>query len=141
MGSLGRRLAPYVAVRATFRQANVRAGRDSARIGQSARHDRISTWPSYRCIHTYKAGEDIRSHRVEHCFAPTVRRKQRRDREGDWSMEDVLQLDLDLSALPLDEFAVVSREVTVEALTAGQAVSHCDGHCCNHCACPCVCCS
>jgi hypothetical protein len=57
------------------------------------------------------------------------------------SMEDVLQLDLDLSALPLDEFAVVSKQVTVEALTAAQAVSSCEGHCCNHCACPCVCCS
>ena len=56
-------------------------------------------------------------------------------------MKDVLQLDLDLSALPLDEFEVISQEITVEALTAGQAVSHCDGHCCNHCACPCVCCS
>ena len=55
-------------------------------------------------------------------------------------MNDVMRLGLDLSALPLDEFEVVDRELTVESLTAGQAVSNCEGHCCNHCACPCVCC-
>jgi hypothetical protein len=63
------------------------------------------------------------------------------DREGDWPMNDAMRLDLDLSALPLDDFEVAEQELTVESLTGGQAVTSCEGHCCNHCACPCVCCS
>jgi hypothetical protein len=55
-------------------------------------------------------------------------------------MNDAKQLDLDLSALPMDDFEVADQELTVESLTAGQMVSSCEGHCCNHCACPCVCC-
>jgi hypothetical protein len=62
------------------------------------------------------------------------------EREGDRAMNDAITLNLDLSALPLDEFEVTERELTVESLTAGQMVSSCEGHCCNHCACPCVCC-
>jgi hypothetical protein len=56
-------------------------------------------------------------------------------------MNYATQLDLDLSALPLDDFEVADQELTVESLTAEHAVSNCEGHCCNHCACPCVCCS
>jgi hypothetical protein len=56
-------------------------------------------------------------------------------------MNDAKQLNLDLSALPLDDFEVADQELTVESLTAGQVVTSCEGHCCNHCACPCVCCS
>ena len=55
-------------------------------------------------------------------------------------MNEVTQLGLDLSALPLDDFQVADRELTVESLTAGRPPSHCEGQCCNHCACPCVCC-
>ena len=54
------------------------------------------------------------------------------------------QLDLDLSALPLDDFEVVDQALTVESLTAGQSAGHCsscDCSCCHFCACPCVCCS
>jgi hypothetical protein len=65
----------------------------------------------------------------------------RHDREGDRSMNYAMQLDLDLSALPLDDFEVADADLTVESLTAGQTVSSCEGSCCNHCACPCVCCS
>jgi hypothetical protein len=58
-------------------------------------------------------------------------------------MNYATQLDLDLSALPLDDFEVVDEALTVESLTAGQKAAHCscDCSCCNHCACPCVCCS
>jgi hypothetical protein len=60
-------------------------------------------------------------------------------------MDYAMRLDLDLSALPLDDFDVVNQELTVESLTAGQTMgghcSSCDCSCCNHCACPCVCCS
>jgi hypothetical protein len=55
-------------------------------------------------------------------------------------MNSALQLDLDLSALPFDDFEVADEELTVESLTAGVKPSHCEGTCCNHCACPCVCC-
>jgi len=55
-------------------------------------------------------------------------------------MNNAMRLDLDLSALPLDDFEVADLEVTVESLTAGYSVKPCEGHCCNHCACPCVCC-
>jgi hypothetical protein len=63
------------------------------------------------------------------------------DREGDWSMNYAMQLDLDLSALPLDDFEVADHELTVESLTADQKVRSCEGPCCHFCACPCVCCS
>jgi hypothetical protein len=58
-------------------------------------------------------------------------------------MNDVRQLDLDLSALPLDDFEVVDQELTVESLTAGERMKpcSCDCSCCHFCACPCVCCS
>jgi hypothetical protein len=56
-------------------------------------------------------------------------------------MNYAMQLDLDLSALPLDDFEVGDQAMTVESLTAGQMVSSCEGQCCNHCACPCVCCT
>jgi hypothetical protein len=50
------------------------------------------------------------------------------------------QLDLDLSALPLDDFEVAQQELTIESLTGGQSAKPCDGGCCHFCACPCVCC-
>jgi hypothetical protein len=67
----------------------------------------------------------------------------RHDHEGDWSMDYSTQLDLDLSALPVDDFEVADQKLTVESLTAGHAMSHCscDCSCCNFCACPCVCCN
>jgi hypothetical protein len=48
------------------------------------------------------------------------------------------QLDLDLSALPLDDFEVTGQELTVESLTAGQTMG---GHChpCGTCGCTCNC--
>jgi hypothetical protein len=49
-------------------------------------------------------------------------------------------LDLDLSALPLDDFEVAQQELTIESLTGGQSAKPCDGGCCHFCACPCVCC-
>jgi hypothetical protein len=52
-------------------------------------------------------------------------------------MNDTLQLSLDVSALPLDEFDVVEDELTVESLTAEKPGG---GGCCHFCACPCVCC-
>jgi len=57
-------------------------------------------------------------------------------------MNYATKLDLDLSALPLDDFEVSNQELTVESLTAGHAMKPCtcECHCCNHCACPCVCC-
>ena len=55
-------------------------------------------------------------------------------------MNYATQLDLDLSALPLDDFDVADRELTVESLTAGRMAKPCDCGCCHHCACPCVCC-
>ncbi len=58
-------------------------------------------------------------------------------------MDYSTQLDLDLSALPADDFEVAGQELTVESLTAGQAMKSpsCDGGCCHFCACPCVCCN
>jgi hypothetical protein len=57
-------------------------------------------------------------------------------------MNYAMQLDLDLSALPLDDFDVAAQELTVESLTAGQLMrGGGEGHCCNFCACPCVCCA
>jgi hypothetical protein len=56
-------------------------------------------------------------------------------------MDDAMQLDLDLSALPLDDFEVADQELTVESLTAGQRSHSCDCSCCHFCACPCVCCT
>jgi hypothetical protein len=55
-------------------------------------------------------------------------------------MNDMMQLGLDLSALPIDDFEVASQEITVESLTAGRAGKPCEGGCCHFCACPCVCC-
>jgi len=58
-------------------------------------------------------------------------------------MNDAMQLDLDLSALPLDDFEVAGQDLTVESLTASQGFhpcSSCDCSCCHFCACPCVCC-
>jgi len=65
------------------------------------------------------------------------------DDEGDWSMNYSTQLDLDLSTLPIDDFEVADQELTVESLTAGQAMksASCEGGCCHFCACPCVCCN
>jgi hypothetical protein len=53
-------------------------------------------------------------------------------------MNDTMRLDLDLSALPLDDFDVAGEELTVQSLTAGQTVRSCG--CCHFCACPCICC-
>ena len=55
-------------------------------------------------------------------------------------MNQSLQLDLDLSALPLDDFEVAAAELTIESLTGGQSGKPCEGPCCHFCACPCVCC-
>jgi hypothetical protein len=58
-------------------------------------------------------------------------------------MDYSTRLVLDLSALPVDDFEVADRELTVESLTASHAMSHCScscDSCCNVCACPCVCC-
>jgi hypothetical protein len=50
-------------------------------------------------------------------------------------MENSAQLDLDLSALELDDFEVADEELTIESLTAG----HQTGRACHYCACPCIC--
>jgi hypothetical protein len=57
-------------------------------------------------------------------------------------MNDVMQLDLDLSALSLDDFEVADQELTVKSLTASEIVTNAKGGCgcCHFCACPCVCC-
>jgi len=58
-------------------------------------------------------------------------------------MDDTMRLDLDLSALPIDDFELADQDLTVESLTAGQTFMHCsscDCSCCHFCACPCVCC-
>ncbi len=57
-------------------------------------------------------------------------------------MDYSTQLDLDLSALSVDDFEVADQGLTVESLTAGQATNgrSCGG-CCHFCACPCVCCT
>lgn len=50
-------------------------------------------------------------------------------------MDDATQLDLDLSALELDDFEVAEGEITIESLTGGYGgAKHC-----NYCACPCIC--
>jgi hypothetical protein len=51
------------------------------------------------------------------------------------------QLNLDLSALPFDDFELADQELTIESLTASQAASHQEQGCCHFCACPCVCCT
>jgi hypothetical protein len=53
-------------------------------------------------------------------------------------MDCSAQLDLDLSALELDDFEVADDALILESLTAGYAAYRCS--CCNYCACPCVCC-
>lgn len=55
-------------------------------------------------------------------------------------MEYAMQLDLDLSALPLDDFEMADQELIVESLTADQTMRG-GGGCCHFCACPCVCCT
>jgi len=50
-------------------------------------------------------------------------------------MDNSAQLDLDLSALELDDFEVAGDEITIESLTAGYVTNK---HC-NYCACPCIC--
>jgi hypothetical protein len=55
-------------------------------------------------------------------------------------MNYAMQLDLDLSALPLDEFEVVDQDLAVDSLTAGPQASTGAAGCCHYCACPCVCC-
>jgi hypothetical protein len=50
-------------------------------------------------------------------------------------MDQSAQLDLDLSALELDDFEVADEDITVESLTGGYAGQR---HC-NYCACPCIC--
>ena len=51
-------------------------------------------------------------------------------------MDETAQLDLDVSALELDEFEVADEEITIESLTGGYngEAKHC-----NYCACPCIC--
>lgn len=51
-------------------------------------------------------------------------------------MDNSSQLDLDLSALDLDDFEVADEELTIESLTAGH---HGEPTCCHYCACPCIC--
>jgi hypothetical protein len=53
-------------------------------------------------------------------------------------MDRSAQLDLDLSALELDDFEVANDALMLESLTAGYAAYRCS--CCHYCACPCVCC-
>jgi hypothetical protein len=50
-------------------------------------------------------------------------------------MDHSAQLDLDLSALELDDFEVADVDITVESLTGG----HAPGRACHYCACPCIC--
>jgi hypothetical protein len=50
-------------------------------------------------------------------------------------MDYSAQLDLDLSALEVDDFEVVDEEFTIESLTAG----HASNKACHYCACPCIC--
>jgi hypothetical protein len=72
-----------------------------------------------------------------HPYAALVRH----DHEGDWSVDYSTQLDLDLSALPIDDFEVADQELTVESLTGGPRMASCGGepHACSFCACPCTC--
>jgi hypothetical protein len=53
-------------------------------------------------------------------------------------MDHSAQLDLDLSALELDDFEVADDALTLESLTAGHPTGGCG--CCHYCACPCICC-
>jgi len=53
-------------------------------------------------------------------------------------MDCSAQLDLDLSALELNDFEVADDALILESLTAGYAAYRCS--CCHYCACPCVCC-
>jgi hypothetical protein len=62
----------------------------------------------------------------------------RRDLEEGLVMERSARLDLDLSALEIDDFEVADDGLTLESLTAGYAAYRCG--CCHYCACPCVCC-
>lgn len=50
-------------------------------------------------------------------------------------MDHSAELELDLSALELDDFEVAAEELTIEALTAGRPGEAF----CNYCACPCIC--
>jgi hypothetical protein len=51
-------------------------------------------------------------------------------------MDHSAQLDLDLSALELDDFEVAEEELTIESLTAGHLGEPTS---CHYCACPCIC--
>jgi len=62
----------------------------------------------------------------------------RRDPGGGPAMDRSAQLDLDLSALELDDFEVADDALTLESLTAGYAAYRCG--CSHYCACPCICC-
>lgn len=61
-----------------------------------------------------------------------------RDPGGGPAMDSSAQLDLDLSALELDDFEVADDALTLESLTAGYAAYRCG--CSHYCACPCICC-
>jgi hypothetical protein len=56
-------------------------------------------------------------------------------------MDYSAQLDLDLSALPIEDFEVADQELTIESLTAGHGMAKCSScSCaCHFCACPCTC--
>jgi hypothetical protein len=51
------------------------------------------------------------------------------------AMDHSAQLDLDLSALEVDDFEVADDELTLESLTGGYAAESA----CYYCACPCIC--
>lgn len=51
-------------------------------------------------------------------------------------MDYPAQLDLDLSALEIDDFEVADDELTLESLTGGYAA---ESRACHYCACPCIC--
>lgn len=57
-------------------------------------------------------------------------------------MDFSAQLDLDLSALPVDDFEIADQDLTIEPLTGGHRMSSCgEQHACSFCACPCTCAS
>lgn len=55
-------------------------------------------------------------------------------------MDDTAQLDLDLSALELDDFEVADQEITIDSLTSGHAggARACGCYCGGPCGCACV---
>jgi hypothetical protein len=50
-------------------------------------------------------------------------------------MDHAAPLDLDLSALAVDDFEIADEELTLESLTGGYA----SNKACHYCACPCIC--